>query len=138
MTGFNEAFVIDGETKAKLIAEHPFSAEIIKPFLRGRDVKRWQVDFADQYLIFTRRYNQTLTSYPAIKKHLTQYKDRRLLQIIPGRKPGSYAWYEIQDEHRAFGKSLNSQKFFISEIANLPSLCLLRHQVHILPITKHF
>jgi adenine-specific DNA-methyltransferase len=51
LTGFNEAFVIDGATRARLIADDPKSAEIIKPFLRGRDVKRWRVEFADQYLI---------------------------------------------------------------------------------------
>lgn len=50
-TGFNEAFIIDRQTRDKLIAEHSSSAEVIKPLLRGRDVKRWRVDFADQYLI---------------------------------------------------------------------------------------
>ncbi len=41
-TGLNEAFVIDAETKEKLIAEDPKSAELIKPFLAGRDIKRYQ------------------------------------------------------------------------------------------------
>jgi adenine-specific DNA-methyltransferase len=50
-TGFNEAFVVDRETRDRLIAEHPSSAEVLKPFLRGRDVKRWSVNFAEQYLI---------------------------------------------------------------------------------------
>ncbi|MEG4420787.1 TaqI-like C-terminal specificity domain-containing protein [Microcoleus sp. LAD1_D5] len=50
-TGFNEAFVVDRETRDWLIAEHPSSAEVLKPFLRGRDVKRWYVDFSEQYLI---------------------------------------------------------------------------------------
>ncbi|HQL95602.1 MAG TPA: Eco57I restriction-modification methylase domain-containing protein, partial [Candidatus Hydrogenedentes bacterium] len=51
LTGLNAAFVIDGPTRARLIAEDPKSEEIIKPFLRGRDVKRWRVQFADRYLI---------------------------------------------------------------------------------------
>jgi adenine-specific DNA-methyltransferase len=50
-TGFNEAFVVDRVTRDRLIAEHPSSAKVLKPFLRGRDVKRWRTDFADQYLI---------------------------------------------------------------------------------------
>ncbi|UBF28257.1 Eco57I restriction-modification methylase domain-containing protein [Kovacikia minuta CCNUW1] len=50
-TGFNEAFVVDRPTRDRLIAEHPSSAEVLKPFLRGRDVKRWSVDYADLYLI---------------------------------------------------------------------------------------
>jgi|GEM_PF-54932 len=50
-TGFNEAFVIDGKKRAELIAADPKSEEIIKPFLRGRDVKRWQATHADLFLI---------------------------------------------------------------------------------------
>jgi hypothetical protein len=51
LTGFNDAFVIDGKKRAELIAADPKSAEIIKPFLRGRDVKRWQATHADLWLI---------------------------------------------------------------------------------------
>src|SRR5690625_4533485 len=41
LTGFNKAFIIDGETRKKLIQEDPKSAEIIRPILRGRDIKRY-------------------------------------------------------------------------------------------------
>jgi hypothetical protein len=51
LTGLNEAFVVDRATRDRLIREHKSSAEILKPFLRGRDVKRWQTEFAEQYLI---------------------------------------------------------------------------------------
>jgi hypothetical protein len=51
ITGLNEAFVVDRATRDRLIREHKSSAEILKPFLRGRDVKRWQTNFAEQYLI---------------------------------------------------------------------------------------
>jgi type I restriction-modification system DNA methylase subunit len=105
-TGLNEAFVIDSATRARLIAEDPKSAEVIKPFLRGRDVKRWRVESEDLWLIFTRR-PFPIGQYPAIKKHLSTFKTR----LIPkpegwddkrdgkweGRKAGSYEWYEIQD-----------------------------------------
>lgn len=50
-TGFNEAFCVDQETHDRLIAEHKSSAEVLKPLLRGRDVKRWRCDFSEQYLI---------------------------------------------------------------------------------------
>ncbi|WP_152608884.1 Eco57I restriction-modification methylase domain-containing protein, partial [Aphanizomenon flos-aquae] len=96
LTGFNEAFVIDSATRDKLIAEHPSSAEIIKPFLRGRDVKRWCINYQDLYLIFTRR-GIDIEKYPAIKKHLGQYKNRLTAGVDGGRKAGSYQWYEIQD-----------------------------------------
>lgn len=51
LTGLNEAFVIDGETRARLISEDPESAEIIKPFLAGRDIKRYCEPKNDKYLI---------------------------------------------------------------------------------------
>ncbi len=50
-TGLNEAFVVDRATRDCLISEHRSSAEILRPFLRGRDVKKWRVQFADKYLI---------------------------------------------------------------------------------------
>ena len=50
-TGYNEAFIIDEETKNKLISEDPKSAEIIRPILRGRDIKRYAFSFQDLYLI---------------------------------------------------------------------------------------
>ncbi len=51
LTGLNEAFVIPAEQRDELIAQDPKSAGIIKPFLRGKDIKRWNVQFAEQYLI---------------------------------------------------------------------------------------
>ncbi len=104
LTGLNEAFVIDEVTKDKLIAEDPKSAEVIKPFLAGRDIKRYQTPVSDRWLIFTRR-GIDIKRYPAIIKYLEQFKDQ--LKPKPktwpdekgwtGRKPGSYEWYEIQD-----------------------------------------
>jgi len=95
-TGFNEAFVVDRATRDRLIAEHPSSAELLKPFLRGRDVKRWRVNYQDLWLIFTRR-GVDINQYPAIHKHLLQFKARLMPGGAGGRKPGSYQWYEIQD-----------------------------------------
>lgn len=51
LTGLNEAFVIDQATRDRLIAEDPNSAHVIKPFLAGRDIKRYQTPRADKYLI---------------------------------------------------------------------------------------
>ena len=76
-TGFNEAFIINGEKRKELIAQDPKSAEIIRPILRGRDIKRYSYEFADLYLINThngvkekgiKRIN--IEDYPAVKAHL--------------------------------------------------------------------
>ena len=103
LTGLNEAFVIDQETKDCLMAEDPKSEEIIKPFLAGRDIKRYQQPKSDKFLIFTRRGIE-IENYPAILSYLEGF--RKSLEPKPkdfkgtnwpGRKPGSYKWYEIQD-----------------------------------------
>lgn len=102
-TGLNDAFIIDENTKNRLIKEHGKSAEIIKPFLAGRDIKRYEAVTTDKYLIFT-RHGIDIEKYPAIENYLAQFKER----LIPkphdwkgndwgGRKSGNYEWYEIQD-----------------------------------------
>jgi REP element-mobilizing transposase RayT len=101
-TGLNEAFVIDAETRARLIEQDPRSAELIKPFLAGRNIKRYEPPSSERFLIFTQR-GVRIKKFPAILAYLTQFKDR----LIPrpkdyigewkGRKPGNYQWYEIQD-----------------------------------------
>jgi len=113
VTGYNEAFVVDLETKNKLITEDPKSAEIIKPFLAGRDIKRYTHSFAGRYLIFTRR-GINIKQYPAIERYLSMFKDRLMPKPKDwkginwlGRKPGPYRWYEIQDSidyHEEFEK----------------------------------
>jgi hypothetical protein len=79
-TGFNEAFIIDGKKKEELIALDPKSAEIIRPILRGRDIKRYGYEFADLWLINTHNGIKDksirpidINDYPAIKKHLDQF-----------------------------------------------------------------
>ncbi len=44
-TGLNEAFLIDTPTKERLVREDPRSAEVIKPYLRGQDIKRWSPEW---------------------------------------------------------------------------------------------
>jgi hypothetical protein len=51
LTGFNEAFIIDKNTRDKLLEASPKAAEIIRPILRGRDIKRFQIKFADNWII---------------------------------------------------------------------------------------
>ncbi len=115
VTGLNEAFVVDRATRDRLIAEHPSSAEVLKPFVRGRDVKRWTVDYQDLWLIFTRR-GIDINKYPAIQNYLSQFKARLTPGILGGRKPGSYEWYEIQD-NIAYWQEFERSKIIYQEIA---------------------
>lgn len=88
-TGFNEAFIIDEATCKRLIAEDAKSAEIIKPFLRGKDIKRYKVTYAHLYLILSYR-GIDIKKYPAIFKHLQQYETQLKA------KAGGGQWYELQ------------------------------------------
>ena len=121
-TGLNEAFVIDEATRQRLIAEDPNCAEIIKPWLRGRDLKKWRAEWASLYLIFTRR-GTDIELYPAIKRHLEQFRT----ELEPkssenqenGRKPGPYKWFEIQD-NIAYFHGFESTKIVYPDIAQEP------------------
>ncbi len=99
-TGFNEAFIIDSELKKKIISESPNDKQLIKPFLEGRDLKKWHSPIIDKHVIFTRR-GTDIDEYPAIKAWLGQYQERLTPRNSPeqkiGRKKGKYKWFEIQD-----------------------------------------
>jgi hypothetical protein len=100
LTGYNEAFIIDKTKRDELIKKDSKSAEIIRPILRGRDIKRYGYEFADQYVIATfpsKKYN--IDDYPAVRDYLLQYGKRRLEQSgKPGsRKKTTHKWFETQD-----------------------------------------
>ena len=69
VTGLNEAFVIDQAKHDELIEDDPRSSEVIKPWLRGRDIKRWTANWPSLYIIFTNR-GVDIDQYPAVKEHL--------------------------------------------------------------------
>lgn len=93
-TGFNDAFIIDGTKKDELIAADPKSAEIIRPILRGRDIKRYGYDFADLWLINSHNGIKSknipsinINDYPAIKAHLDKYYDKLAKRADKGDTP---------------------------------------------------
>ena len=88
-TGMDDAFVVDGELRDKLIADHSASADILKPFLHGRNIRRWQADAQDLWLIFAYRGIE-IDAYPAILNHLKKYRDSL------SKRAGKQEWYELQ------------------------------------------
>ena len=107
LTGYNEAFVIDKMTRDRIIEEDPKSEELIRPLLRGEDIKAYIPKWTDLWLIGTfPSLDLNISDYPGIEAHLSLYKER--LNPKPkkydeakgkwkGRKSGSYEWFEIQD-----------------------------------------
>ena len=114
LTGCNEAFIIDGAkreeilSKCKTTAERERTDALIRPILRGRDIKRYSYTWGNLYLIATfpsRHYN--INDYPAVKEYLLSFGKERLEQTgkeyivngerIKARKKTSNKWFETQD-----------------------------------------
>ena len=114
LTGCNEAFIIDSKKRDEILAncqtedERKRTAELIRPILRGRDIKRYGYDWANLYLIATfpsRHYD--IDRYPAVKQYLLSFGIERLEQtgkthIVDGekvkaRKKTNNKWFETQD-----------------------------------------
>ena len=88
LTGYNEAFIISTEKREEILAncqsedERERTAELIRPILRGRDIKRYGYNWANLWLINTHNGIRGklerihIEDYPAVKAHLDQYWDR--------------------------------------------------------------
>ncbi len=94
LTGYNEAFIITSEKKDELISADPKSAEIIRPILRGRDIKRYNYAFADLWLINVHNGIKNkamppvdINDYPAIKKHLDGFYEKLSKRADKGDTP---------------------------------------------------
>ena len=113
-TGCNEAFIISTEKRKEILDdcqtedERKRTAELIRPILRGRDIKRYGYEWAELWLIATfpsRHYN--IDEYPAVKQYLLSFGIERLEQIgkthivngekVKSRKKTHNKWFETQD-----------------------------------------
>jgi len=112
VTGYNKAFVIDQATRDQIVAEDPRSAEIIKPWLRGRDVKRWKVDWQELYIIFT-YHGVDIDQYPAIEAYLMPFKERLLARATSAH----HEWYELQQPQMGIYAKFDRQKIVYPDIA---------------------
>jgi hypothetical protein len=112
-TGLNKAFVIDETTRKKMIQEDPKSAEIIKPFLVGKDIKRYHVfPSTKKYLLYipwhfplnqgnnisgvSREAEiQFKKDYPVIFEYLSKFKEELTNRNI-SETGVRYEWYALQ------------------------------------------
>jgi len=122
-TGLNVAFVINRQTRDRLIEEDPRSEELLKPFLEGKDLKKWHAQPRDIWIIFTRR-GIDIEQYPAVQNYLEQFREQLEPKPKswpknskwPGRKAGPYQWYEIQDTV-AYYEEFEKPKIFYPEFS---------------------
>ena len=132
LTGYNEAFIISTEKREEILAncqtedERKRTAELIRPILRGRDIKRYGYNWAGLYLIATfpsRHYD--IEQYPAVKNYLLSFGIERLEQTgkvhnvngekIKARKKTNNKWFETQDSI-SYWEDFSKPKIIFQEI----------------------
>ena len=119
-TGFNEAFILNEEVRNRIIKDDSKSLEIIKPTLRGRDLKRYSYTFSDQWIICTFPCRSIdINKYSGVKKHLLSFGKERLEQSgKPGsRKKTGNDWFETQDQV-AYWKLFDQPKIIWGELSD--------------------
>jgi len=138
-TGYNNAFIIDESKRAELIAQDPNSEEIIKPILRGRDIKRYGYEFAGLYLIATfPALNLNIDNYTAIRDYLKSF-GKRLHQTgeifidengnsTKSRKQTGNKWFETQDQI-AYYPEFAKEKVVWKALSLSPSFCYIKDEI---------
>ncbi len=121
-TGLNKAFIIDGKTKDELIVKDSKNAEIIKPILRGRDIKRYKAAFADLWVIIVKKsfHNEFKLNYPILYNFVAQYeielKNRGQVHA------GSHHWIEIDNSPTdKYLKEFEKEKILYQEMVQKSS-----------------
>lgn len=136
LTGYNDAFIIDEATKNSLITADPKSAELIRPILRGKDIKRYTYNFANLWLIYipwhfplhndpnikgasVKAEEEFKKQYPAIYSYLEGHKEK-LSKRNKAETGIRYEWYALQRWGSNYSDDFNKPKLMYSEIVQEP------------------
>ena len=127
-TGYNKAFIIDNQTKEELVRQDSRSAEILKPVLRGRDIKRYEADWAGLWLIDTHNgYGDVpaidIDEYPAIKSHLDKFYPKLERRQDKGKTP-----YNLRN--CAYHEEFEKEKIVYPDISTSPAFALSNKGVY--------
>lgn len=125
-TGYNDAFIIDESTKNALIASDPKSEELIRPILRGKDIKRYTYNFANLWLIYipwhfplhndpnikgasVKAEEEFKKQYPAVYSYLEGHKEK-LSKRNKAETGIRYEWYALQRWGSNYSDDFNKLK----------------------------
>jgi hypothetical protein len=104
VTGLNDAFVVDAPTRDRLMRADQKSADLLKPFLRGEDVKRWRVEPEGLWLIDTPKGKVDIDAYPAVRDWLLPFKPQLAARAT------KQEWFELQQAQLAYQPKLTQPK----------------------------
>ena len=125
-TGCNEAFIIDEAKRAEILSncqsddERKRTEAIIRPILRGRDIRRYGYDWAGLYIIGTfPALKLDIESYPSLKQYFLDFGYDRLKQTGDkgARKKTTNQWFETQDSI-SYWEDFNKPKIVWGEISD--------------------
>lgn len=133
-TGLNQAFHIDEETKEYLITQDPNNEEIIKPLLRGRNIKRYAYKYENSYMLFIPWHFPLHQStkiigvseeaerlfrrdYPAVYAHLEKFKSELINRNISETNV-RYEWYALQRYGSMYHEEFEKPKLVWLEISD--------------------
>jgi adenine-specific DNA-methyltransferase len=122
LTGYNDAFIVDGVTKDVLVAKDSKNGELLKPILRGRDTRKYYCNFANQWMISTFPVLKiNIEDFPIVRDYLLKFGKGRLEQSGENvsRKKTTNEWFETQDTI-AYWREFEKPKIVFSEIVSEP------------------
>ena len=144
-TGCNDAFVIDTAKRDEILAnceseeERQRTEALIRPILRGRDIKRYSYDWAGLWLIATfpsRHYD--IEQYPSVKQYLLSFGKERLEQTgkvylvgeekVKSRKKTNNKWFETQDTI-AYWEDFDKPKIIWKRVGSRLRFAYVNHSV---------
>ena len=153
LTGYNDAFIISSEKRNEILAncqtedERQRTAELIRPILRGRDIKRYGYVDNGLYLINThngvrgRIPRIKIEDYPAVKAHLDQYWDKIEKRADQGDTPYNLrncAYLEDFSRPKIVWGNLNLQASFAfvedNSFINAPSPMIVPASIYLLGV----
>jgi len=107
LTGYNDAFIIDEQTKNDLISKDKNSINIIKPFYVGQDIQRYSTPTIDKWLLYI-PWDFKLEDYSAISQYLEQFKES--LSKRPEVKSNRHPWFALSRYGSKYLKDFEKKK----------------------------
>jgi type I restriction-modification system DNA methylase subunit len=114
-TGLNDAFVVRRKTRDAMIARDARSGDLLKPFLIGKNLKRWHVESDDQWLIYTPKNRIDIEDYPAVRDYLAP------LRGALEKRATKQNWWELQQAQAAYEPSFNLPKVIYPHFNDSPN-----------------